>query len=304
MFKIEKAVITGAAGFIGNALVKYLIKNGTEVIAVDRNYIAIPGSEFRQIDLTKRNAIEDCLCERTVLFHLAANASVAGSVSDPRKDFQDNIYSLLEVFESARKKGCQIIFPSTASIYDTSNNLPLNEKAYIKPTSPYAAAKIAGEAYCAAYHRSFGLNIKIARMFSVYGNGMNRFAIHDLIRKIQNNEEQIELLGDGNQIRDYLFIDDVVRGLVIIASNGEPGEDYNLASGEAVKLIDLAHHISRIMGKNSIKILPTGKSFPGDIPKWYADITKIRSIGFEPKISLEDGLNMTVNWLTSSENDI
>jgi len=304
MFKIEKALITGAAGFIGNALVKYLIKNGTEVIAVDRNYLAIPGSEFRQIDLTKRNAIEDCLCDRTVLFHLAANASVAGSVSDPRKDFQDNMYSLLEVFESARKKGCQIIFPSTASIYDTSNNLPLNEKAYIKPTSPYAAAKIAGEAYCAAYHRSFGLNIKIARMFSVYGNGMKRFAIHDLIRKIQNNEEQIELLGDGNQIRDYLFIDDVVRGLVIIASNGEPGEDYNLASGEAVKLIDLAHQISRIMGKNSIKILPTGKSFPGDIPKWYADITKIRSIGFEPKITLEDGLNMTVNWLTSSENDI
>jgi UDP-glucose 4-epimerase len=304
MFKIEKAVITGAAGFIGKALVKYLIKNGTEVIAVDRNYVAIPGSEFRQIDLTKRNAIEDCLCERTVLFHLAANASVAGSVSDPRKDFQDNIYSLLEVFESARKKGCQIIFPSTASIYDTSNTLPLNEKAYIKPTSPYAAAKIAGEAYCAAYHRSFGLNIKIARMFSVYGNGMNRFAIHDLIRKIQNNEEQIELLGDGNQIRDYLFIDDVVRGLVVIASNGEPGEDYNLASGEAVKLIDLAHHISRIMGKNSINIIPTGKSFPGDIPKWYADITKIRSIGFEPKITLEDGLNMTVNWLTSRENDI
>lgn len=299
MPKIEKAVVTGAAGFIGQALVKYLVREGTEVIAVDRLHIDIPGCVFNKVELTERNALDDLLCDRTVLFHLAANASVAGSVVDPRNDFQNNIYSLLEVFESARKKRCKVIFPSTASIYDLSNELPLGEKAYVKPTSPYAAAKVAGEAYCAAYHRSFGLDVKIARMFSVYGDGMNRFAIHDLIRKMQDNKEQIELLGDGNQIRDYLYIDDVVRGLVIIAANGAPGEDYNLASGIAVKLIDLAHNIADLMNLQNIKIVPTGQSFLGDVPKWYADISKIQRLGFEQKVNLEEGLNKTINWLKS-----
>lgn len=300
--KIKEAVVTGAAGFIGQALVKHLVNEGTRVIAVDRFNADLQGCEFRQLDITQRNALDDLLNKQTVLFHLAANASVAGSVVDPRNDFQDNIYSLLEVFESARKKGCKVIFPSTASIYDSSNNLPLQERAYVKPTSPYAAAKVAGEAYCAAYNRSFGLDVKIARMFSVYGYGMNRFAIHDLIRKIQNNKHHIELLGDGNQIRDYLYIDDVVRGLVIIATNGVPGEDYNLASGEDIKLSSLARKIAQLMGYPDIEIQPTGKSFPGDVPKWYADISKIRKIGFEPKVSLEEGLKKTIDWLFQNDN--
>ena len=300
--KIKEAVVTGAAGFIGQALVKHLADEGTRVIAVDRLDAKLRDCEFRQLDITKRSALDDLLNEQTVLFHLAANASVEGSVVDPRNDFQENIYSLLEVFESARRKSCRVIFPSTASIFDSSNSLPLQEKAYVKPTSPYAAAKVAGEAYCAAYNRSFGLDVKIARMFSVYGNGMNRFAIHDLIRKIQNNKEHIELLGDGNQIRDYLYIDDVVRGLVIIANNGIPGEDYNLASGEDIKLSHLARKIAQLMGYPDIEIHPTGKSFPGDVPKWFADISKIRKIGFEPKISLEDGLKKTIDWLLKNDN--
>ena len=296
--KIEKALVTGAAGFIGKALVKYLVEDGTEVLTVDRIFIEIPGSTFHQVQLTEPGALDDLLCNNTVLFHLAANASVEGSVADPRSDFQNNIYSLLEVFESARKKGCKVIFPSTASIYDPSNELPLSEKAYVKPTSPYAAAKVAGEAYCAAYHRSFGLDVRIARIFSVYGEGMNRFAIHDLIRKMQNNKSHITLLGDGKQIRDYLYIGDVVRGLVVIASNGVPGEDYNLASGIGVNLLNLAHNIADLMGLSGINIVPTGQSFPGDVPQWFADTSKIQRIGFEQKVCLEEGLKKAIDWLT------
>ena len=297
--KIKKVVVTGAAGFIGQALVKYLVRTGSEVIAVDRVIVNIPGCSFHQADIIEQGVLDNLLCKETVLFHMAARASVEGSVVDPRNDFQNNTYSLLEVLESARKKNCKVIFPSTASIYDPSNKLPLNERAYVRPTSPYAAAKVAGEAYCAAYHRSFGLNVNIARLFSVYGIGMNRFAIHDLIRKIQHNKNEIELLGDGNQIRDYLYIDDVVRGLVTIALNGKPGEDYNLASGIEVKMIDLAHKIATLMEFPNIKIIPTGKSFAGDVPQWYADITKIKQIGFSQEVSFEEGLIKTINWLTN-----
>ena len=115
--KIKEAVVTGAAGFIGQALVKHLADEGTRVIAVDRLDAKLRDCEFRQLDITKRSALDDLLNEQTVLFHLAANASVEGSVVDPRNDFQENIYSLLEVFESARRKSCRVIFPSTASIF-------------------------------------------------------------------------------------------------------------------------------------------------------------------------------------------
>jgi UDP-glucose 4-epimerase len=297
--KITKAVVTGADGFIGKALVKHLIENGTRVIAVDR--LTIQGQEcceYVTVDISAKGALDRYIDDNTIVFHLAARASVADSVSNPRDDFEINMGGLFEVLESVRKAASKLVFPSTASIYDSANSLPLSEKAYVKPTSPYAAAKVAGEAYCAAYHRSYGLDIKIARMFSVYGIGMNRFAIHDLIKKIQQNNHELSILGDGNQIRDYLNIQDTVRGLVMIALKGEAGEDYNLASGVAVKMIDLARHIATMMGFPDIKIIPTGKSFPGDVPKWYADTSKINRIGFTPQISLTDGLINTINWLS------
>ena len=294
---IKNAVVTGASGFIGRAMVQYLVNKGVKVTAIDIMPSKQHICENHVTDLRAPRAIDKYLEEETVVFHFAAHADVASSVKDPRTDFNLNISMLFEVLESVRRAYCQLIFPSTASIFDISNELPLTEKAYVKPTSPYAAAKVAGEAYCAAYHRSYGLNIKIARMFSVYGAGMNRFAIHDLIRKIQNNHVEIELLGDGNQIRDYLYIDDVVRGLFMIANNGKPGENYNLASGIPVRLLDLGHQIAALMDLPDLKITPTGQSFPGDVPKWYADISKINNIGFSPTISLNSGLKKTIDWL-------
>ena len=156
-------------------------------------------------------------------------------MANPRRDFENTFRGVFEVLEAARQANCRVIFPSTASIFDASNSLPLQERAFPRPTSPYAAGKLGGEAYCHAYHRSFGLDVRIARLFSVYGAGMYRFAIHDIIRKIQANPKEIQILGDGNQIRDYLYVDDAVRGLEMIATEAEPGEEYNLASGIPVR---------------------------------------------------------------------
>jgi len=297
---ISKALVTGASGFIGRSLVEHLVKKGTEVIAVDR---CPTTSEVicaqLVLDVTKSGVLDEYLDEKTIIFHLAARANVAESVKDPRGDFISSLQSFFEVIESARKANCQLIFPSSASICDTSNDLPFSEKAFIRPTSPYAAAKMACEAYCHAYYRSYGLNVKIARLFSVYGPGMFQFAIHDMVRKLQNNPEKLDILGDGNQIRDYLYIDDVASGLITIATCGKPGEEYNLASGIPVKIFDLAKQIAAFMGKPDIEIVPTGKSFPGDVHKWYADISKIGSIGFVPRVDFEEGLKRTIAALTA-----
>jgi len=297
---IEHAIVTGASGFIGRALVHNLVAKGVEVIAVDRNPFLENICHSVLLDITKPNALDHLIKSNTVIFHMAAKASVPKSVASPMDDFHDTCYGFFQVLESARKKNCKVIFPSTASIFDINCELPLTEKSYVKPSSPYGAAKVSGESYCFVYHKCYKTDVRIARMFSVYGLGMNRFVIHDIIRKIQKNSKELVLLGDGEQIRDYLYIDDILNGLEIIACNGVPGEDYNLASGQSVRIIDLARTIASLMGVPDIKISLTGKSFPGDVPKWYGDISKVQSIGFKQNVSLTEALKKTIKWLESN----
>jgi UDP-glucose 4-epimerase len=296
---VTRAIVTGASGFIGSALVLHLLKRNVEVIAVDCRPVTLPCASH-VIDLRASGTLNSLLDKSCVVFHMAARADVGESVSDPSGDFENNILATFEILESVRKAGCRMVYPSTASVFDSMNELPLHETAYVKPTSPYAAGKAAGEAYCAAYHRSYDIDVRVARMFSVYGVGMKRFVIHDLIHKIQLDPQHIEIRGDGEQIRDYLYIDDVVRGLVYIAEHGEAGQDYNLASGVPVRLLDLAQRIAVLMGYPKIEIVPTGEPSPGDVPKWYADVSKIRRIGFNPKVSFEEGLLRTIRYLSES----
>ena len=298
---IKKAVVTGASGFIGKSLVEYLARIGTEVTAVDILPFLKKGvCKSEVIDIAETGALDSLLDSNTVVFHMAARANVAASVKDPKSDFRDTLYGLFEVIESARKFKSRVIFPSTVSIFDSSGALPASERSFVKPISPYAAAKVAGEAYCSAYHKCYGLDVRVARMFSVYGTGMTRFAIYDIIQKIRKNHSEIEVLGDGKQIRDYLYIDDAIEGLVTIATAGQPGEDYNLASGIPVKISELTKTIASLMGYPHIKINFTGSSFAGDVPKWYADIHKIKKIGFCPKMSLEAGLKKTIKRMLAS----
>jgi len=292
-----RAVVTGASGFIGQALVRHLADHGWDVTAVDRRPFPDGSRRFVQGDVAQAGTLDGLLDRETILFHLAASADVAKSVADPRADFDNTFRGVFEALEAARHAGSRLIFPSTASIFDASNVLPLPERAFPRPSSPYAAGKLGGEAYCHAYHRCYGLDVRIARLFSVYGVGMFRFAIHDIVRKIQRNPFEVTILGDGTQVRDYLFIDDAVRGLELIATDGAAGEEYNVASGIPVTLMDLTRRIASVMGYPGIRIAPTGKSFPGDTPRWYADVAKIQSLGFEPRVDLERGLRLTVDWL-------
>ena len=294
---MRRAVVTGASGFIGRALVRHLNRDGWQVLCIDRRPYPDAAQRFVRGDVSTPGLLTGFLDDRTVVFHLAASADVAKSVAEPRVDFDNTFRAVFEVLEAARHAGSRVIFPSTASIFDASNRLPLSERAFPRPSSPYAAGKLGGEAYCHAYHRCYGLDVRIARLFSVYGIGMFRFAIHDIVRKIQRNTDEVVILGDGTQVRDYLYIDDAVRGLKLIATDGQAGEEYNLASGIPVTLMDLTRRIAAVMGHPRIRIRTTGQSFPGDTPRWYADVTKIRSIGFEPLVDLERGLRETVAWL-------
>ena len=298
---MKKAIVTGASGFIGQNLVRFLLAKHIPTIAIDLLPHAFPREcKTLILDVAQPGALDGLLDPDTTVFHLAARASVPGSVKNPKEDFHHTLYGLFELLESVRLLGGKVLFPSTASVFDPTNQLPLSERSYVRPTSPYGAAKVAGEAYAAAYHRCYGVDVRIARMFSVYGTGMNRFVIYDTFKKIVANPQQIEILGDGEQIRDYLFIDDVLEGIYTIMMNGQPGEDYNLASGIPVRIIDLVKMITTTMGHPDIQITTTGKSFAGDVLRWYADIRKISTIGFVPQVDLNDGLQRTISWLHSN----
>jgi len=297
MTRVGRAVITGGSGFIGQALLRRLRADGADVTAVDLNPCPVPGVRAVQADVGEPGVLDAYVTSGSVVFHLAAHADVAASVSNPRRDFENTFRPLFEVLESARRAGARVIFPSTASVFDLGSAMPLAETAPKRPSSPYGAAKLAGEAYCIAYHRAFGLDVRVARMFSVYGIGMRRFFIHDVVRKLQRDSTRLEILGDGAQVRDYLYIDDAVEGLLHIAAAGHAGEDYNLASGHPVVLIDLARQIAAIFGCPDVTLAPTGQSFAGDTPRWYANISKIETTGFKPEVTLHDGLERTVAWL-------
>lgn len=291
------AVVTGASGFIGQTLTGQLAASGVPVLAIDRHPYPAADVRSRVLDVAAPGALLAHVPDGATIYHLAASADVAASVRDPRHDLTHTFAALFEVLETARARNCRVVFPSTASVFDVGERLPLAEHAFPRPTSPYGAAKLAAEAYCYAYHRSYGVDVRVARLFSVYGIGMRRFAIHDLIRKIQRNPAELEVLGDGMQVRDYLYVDDAVRGLMMVASRGVAGQDYNVASGRPVRLLDLAHTIARLMGVPDIRITPTGRTFPGDTPRWYADTSKMKALGFVADVSLDEGLRRTIAWM-------
>jgi UDP-glucose 4-epimerase len=301
MSQMKKAIVTGSGGCIGKPLVTRLRELGIPVICVNRS--EVPSQQdgvFYARDVALPDAITPFCDSETTIFHLAANAKVPYSVKNPMYDFSHTLASTLYVLESARKTGAKVIFPSSPSVFASDNPLPLLERSVVRPSSPYGAAKAGGEAYCFAYYQSYGVDVRISRIFNIYGKGVNRFIIYDLIQKLLQNPEYLEILGTGDQIRDYLYIDDVIEALITIATHGKAGEDYNIASGVGTNITQLALDIATIIGRPDIEIRPTGQSWAGDIPAWFGNIEKMNALGFRPSIQMSEGLARTVDWVYST----
>jgi UDP-glucose 4-epimerase len=174
--------------------------------------------------------------------------------------------------------------------------MPLGEDTPTKASSPYGAAKAAAENYCFAYADSYGLDVTVLRLFNVYGPLMTKYVIHDFVRKLQRDSDRLVILGDGNQVRDYLYVDDAVDAFLLAAERGTSGGVYNVGSGMPVCIRDLAFEIIRVMGLKDVEVEYTMETWPGDIQAWYADVSKISALGFVPRISWGEGLRRTVEF--------
>lgn len=315
--QMEKYLITGGAGFIGSSLANHLSRKGSVVVIDDlsmgkrNNLIKCSGIKFIEGSVTDKDLMSKILSQNTFdyIFHLAAIASVADSVERPVETHQINFESVLILLELARKyqKGLKrFVFSSSAAVYGDEPTLPKKEESVIRPLTPYAIDKFSAERYVLDYNHLYGLKTSAVRFFNVYGPNQNPESPYsgvisilvDRYKKILNKETaQFTLFGDGSQSRDFVYIDDVVQALLLVARKQEAlGEQFNVGTGNAITLNGLVDVIDKILD-TKLLIEHESERF-GDIKNSVSDITKLMKLGYKPKFSIEEGLK---RYLSSEE---
>ena len=309
-----KAVVTGAAGFIGSHLTERLLKDGWAVVGVDnfddfydpaikwRNLAAcIANEDFTLVeaDIRDRASMERAISDDTdVVIHLAARAGVRPSIEQPELYTDVNINGTVVLLEIARERGLKrFIFASSSSVYGNNEKVPFSEDDNVDfPISPYAATKKAGELICHTYHHLYDISMICLRFFTVYGPRQRPdLAIHKFARLIEAGEP-VPVYGDGTMMRDFTYIDDIIHG--VIASIGRcTGYDiYNLGESQPICVNDLISELEDALGKKAIRNhLPLQ---PGDVDRTYADVARAeKELGYRRTTDIRTGLAHFVAWL-------
>lgn len=296
-----KLLVTGGNGFIGHTLVKSLLGKGHDVIVVDTKPI-----KFRHKSLTFiKKSVEDDLrpdmggCD--AVCHLAALLGVINSDKNPLRTLRVNIDGTINVFKCALDAGIKkVVYSSSSEVYGEAQEIPLREDSPKAPVSVYGISKLAAEMYAQAYVKEHGININPVRFFNVYGPGQGfEWVMPLFIQKVLNNEQPI-VFGDGSQIRCFTFVEDSVSGMETVMEKGKFGEAYNIANDQPITMKGLAELIIRISGKSlKPKIMGFGKDTRArerEIMKRIPSIEKLKSLGWEPKVKVEEGVRRTYNW--------
>lgn len=237
-----------------------------------------------------------------IVFHLAANASVPQSVQDPVYDFQANCVGTFVLLDALRRYGsCEkFVLASSGAVYGEPTRFPIREEDPLRPISPYGASKAAAEIEARMFALVYGVPVIIARLFNAYGPRMARFVILDFLRKLQKDPSTLEILGTGKQVRDFTYVSDSVSGLLTLAAAGKVGEAYNVSSGIACSVTELAHIMLDALGlRGKTRLIYTGQSWAGDAQHWEVDIDKIKALGYRPQVQLPQGLERVIAWFKS-----
>lgn len=310
-------LVTGAAGFIAAQTATQLLAAGHTVVGIDdMNDYYDPrlkqwrvdqlkgqtGFEFRRIDITNLNELLPVFEANRfdAVINLAARAGVRYSMKNPWVYFQTNVMGNLNLLEQCKDHGIKkYVFASTSSLY-AGLPMPFSESTpTVTPISPYAASKGSAEMTCYTYHRLYDIDISVVRYFTVYGPaGRPDMSPFRFIRWIDEGSELV-LYGDGTQSRDFTYVDDIARG-TIAALKPVGYEIINLGNNRPHRLIEAIHLMERYLGKEAkIKYLPFQ---PTDMKDTWADVEKAkRLLGWEPTVSLEEGLRQTVAWYRANQ---
>lgn len=307
-----EVLVTGGAGFIGSNLVAALLAQGRRVRVLDD---LSTGSmlNLREVaedvevvigDVRAPDQVRKAMAGTEVVFHLAALPRVARSVADPFTTHLVNVNGTLNVLLAAHEMGLRrVVFASSSSVYGDTPSLPKHEEMALRPQSPYAASKLAGEAYCRAFSSVFDIETVSLRFFNAFGPRQDPTAeyaavIPKFITTMLAGERPV-IFGDGTQSRDFTHIDNIVRacGLAADAGPRAVGEAINVATGSRISLLDLVAALNEVLGSDLEPA--SGEPRPGDVRHSEAAIDKAAElIGYRPEVGVRDGLARTVTWFT------
>ncbi len=303
-----KVLVTGGAGFIGSHLVDRLVSEGFGVRILDdlssgnldniRGHLDSGKVEFVKGDIKDTKVVGECCRGMDFVVHLAAVVSVPFSVANPTLTFETNLSGSLNVMIGCMKaKVKRFVFASTCAVYGDPAALPVSEETAVKPISPYAESKLAAETFALGFSERKMLDCVVLRFFNVYGPRQVMNDYSGVITKFLIAARQglsLTIYGDGSATRDFVFVGDVVDAIFLgLKSTKAPGEAFNVGTGKATTVNDLAKTVLQLVrsGKNVINDKPRA----GDIKHSYADVSKAeRLLGFRAKTGLRDGLQVLV----------
>jgi UDP-glucose 4-epimerase len=321
-------LITGGCGFIGTNLVKNLIEEGGHFVRIIDNLSAGTRADLARVctfteitpntlkaeaqvissgvelivgDILDADLALHAAHGMDVIVHLAANAGVEQSVKDPHNDCLTNVIGTFNYLEAARKKQIKRFIFSSSGAPVGECEPPIHEELVPHPVSPYGASKLAGEAYCSAYFRTFGLDTVALRFGNVYGPGSsNKNSVVAKFIKQALNGETLEIYGDGNQTRDFIYIDDLIRAIRLSTSvDNIGGETFQIAANVETTVESVAKKLLLILADAGCKNVPIVHSTPrlGDVRRNYSDVSKARKLlSWQTSIDLSEGLKRTFEW--------
>ncbi|MGA3204355.1 MAG: SDR family oxidoreductase [Bryobacteraceae bacterium] len=310
---MKKYVVTGGAGFIGSALVRILLADHAKVAVIDnlhsghvRNLADVRGQiELHILDIRDGAAIAPVIAGADVVFHLAAIPSVPRSIDEPRPSHEVNINGTFEVLEAAVKgRVRRLVYAASSSAYGDSETLPKIETMPAKPKSPYAAQKYLGELYASVYTSCFGLETVALRFFNVYGPRQDPSSAYSgilsLFMKHLIARTAPTIFGDGEQSRDFTYVEDVAA-LCLKAAHapGVAGQMFNAGNGGRYTLNEIWAMLQKMEG---VEIPPQyGPPRPGDVRHSMAETTAAKTaLGHAPRFTIEQGLQKTLDWYKAS----
>ena len=307
---MRKIVVTGGAGFLGSHLVDKLIREGDEIIVIDNLFRGqtenieqhIPNKKFTLLndEIQNKTKINDALHLADAVIHFASISSVFRSIVEPEIVNTINVTGTLNMLNLCIKEEVQcFIFASSAAVYGGDRNRPLQENDSLHPLSPFAASKVAGEAYCKAYNETYGLNTIILRFMNIYGPRITKVyrRVCSKFAEATIRNEPLVIVGDGKQTRDFTYVTDAINAIILALNNKDiEGETFNIGTGKPTTINQLANLYKKISEnpKQEIKYINAKK---GDLIHSYADITKAKKkMGYNPKIDIGTGIPKYLEW--------
>jgi UDP-glucuronate 4-epimerase len=321
----KRVVLTGGAGFIGSHLAEALLRRGARLTIVDNlddfysqawkranleDIRRVGNFDFVGQDICDIEGMKEAIAAARpdALIHLAARAGVRPSIEQPRLYERVNISGTVNLLEMCRELGVQqFVFGSSSSVYGASSRSPFSEdQVELRPISPYAATKLAGEMICYTYAHLYGLRVVCLRFFTVYGPRQRPdLAIHKFLALLEAGK-RIPFFGDGSSGRDYTHVDDIVAGVIAALDywppslGGAPFEVFNLGNSHPVKLTELVSKLEQLTGREAV--LDRQAFQPGDVPLTWANIGKAnRLLGYRPATRLEEGLKAFIAWYRGAD---